>query len=374
MMESEGFNDSATIESYRCLVKNYQKTSDQLPSIVSAKEEKEAEISDEMDSIRKFVGDIAWEKRENQNVLREIGKLKRFIIDRNSFFKDLKECFKEIIDNIGVPYYPYTPVSDPRKDRKSRIIATPADWHVGGLVDLSTNEYNYAQAEKRVDEYVDRLGYAAARNNVSNIDVVFLGDAIEHSYMRPSQSYDVEFPLSYQIPKFVSLMLRFLTKLSKFVNVSYAGFSGNHDRIEGDKNLVVDGDDSMVIANEFIKQLLDSHPSIRYVQADKYGHAITDVYGRNFKFRHGDKDKKADQKKLSYYSHEDNVHYDVIAFGHLHHIETIEISNDGYELWVGSLKGEDNYSKKIGRGSSPSQSYIVVHDDGEMEFNKITLK
>src|SRR5690606_33589814 len=78
MMAIEGFDDAENSENYRQMIKSYQKSIGELPD---GKVYAEMVSESKLESIRQAVGEIAYEKRDNQLVLRELNKLKREIID-----------------------------------------------------------------------------------------------------------------------------------------------------------------------------------------------------------------------------------------------------------------------------------------------------
>lgn len=53
------------------------------------------------------------------------------------------------------------------------------------------------------------------------------------------------------------LLIEVLAKLARHWVVSYRGFSGNHDRMNGDKNGNIDGDTGMVVVNDMVKMFIE---------------------------------------------------------------------------------------------------------------------
>src|SRR5690606_23487652 len=125
------------------------------------------------------------------------------------------------------------------------------------------------------------------------------------------------------------------------------GFSGNHDRINGKKDDNVERDTAMVVVNEIVSQfieLLDTD-GVEYHETHPYNAKIIDVNGVNIKAVHGHNERKSDKNKLSSHSLNDNIVYDVIVMGHFHHFEVIEVGENKFEVYVGSIKGSDDYTE-----------------------------
>lgn len=373
LMMEEGFTDSENSESYRQMIKRYQKSIGELPS--SAKYS-EMVVDSKLKSIQNAVGEMAWQKREIQNEARKLGKLKRDIVDKGLLVSEVSLAVKDVLSEMDFKDIMKDFEYKPFKNRgNNRLIAVMSDWHIGALVDTDINKYNYEIAERRINQYINEIYNLAIEKNVSRIDVVYMGDLIEHLYMRPSQAYNVEFPVSVQMVKGARLINKVLFELSKHWIVSYTGFSGNHDRLDGDKNKVVYGDNAMVVANEIVSEFINTSniENLIYRPTGKYSNSLINVNGKNIKFVHGDKERKNDQTKLAKHSEKDGVHYDAIVYGHFHHYLALEVGYKKWEIRCGSIKGSDEYSDNLGVSSSPSQLAIVVYEDGKIEPKMIAL-
>lgn len=374
MMEDEGFFDSDINESYRCMVKNEQDKRGQLPS---AEKRSNMVAENTLDSIKNAVGEMAWQNREIQNSSRKLGSIRRNIIDKGLFIDEVKMEIRNSMSTVEFDKIindTFSPI--PQAERtNSRLIAVITDWHIGAVVDIDGNKYNYEIAKQRINSYLNQLYTRALDEGVYRIDIVFQGDAVEHAYMRSSQAYHAEFPLSKQMVKCASLVNALLNELSKQFFVSYCGFAGNHDRLEGDKKKAIDGDNAMVVINEYVKQFIDmsEKDNLVYVQASKYNYSMQDVNGINILFEHGDMLKKNDTGKLADRSLRDGISYDAIVYGHFHHFAVIEVGVNKFEIRFGSIKGSDDYTETLGLGSAPSQGIIIVRENGDIKPERILV-
>ena len=365
LMEEEGFFDSDTNESYRCLIKDYQKSIGELPSV-----EKYADmVSDnKLQSIRNLVGELSYEKRENQLYLRDINKGKRELIDFGILATEISEAFKNhdwsFLELDKVKY---------KSGGKTYMVVGLSDLHIGALVETDINTFNYDVAVSRLSLYLEKIIHMANERGVTDIHVVMMGDAIEHSSMRFNQGHEVEYVFSEQIPLVTDLIVKFISRLSKNeFNVSYAGFAGNHDRIT-DKDKNMDGDHVVNIINGGIKSFIENSGSnIKYIQAKDYSYVLS-KYGKNIKFVHGDLDSCKDEELIAKHSKNDNIIYDAIIMGHFHHFRCIEVGYDKMMAIFGSLKGADNYGDRIRKINMASQGVILIDEDGTLDIKQIKL-
>lgn len=369
MMEEEGFYDAENSEAYRCLVKGYQKSVGELPEV-----EKHVNLvaDSKLISIKNLVGEISHEKRENQHYLREINKGKRELIDFSIIAQEISDTFR------NYDYSEFQLKSIPEIENvegETEMIMCLSDLHIGALVDIETNSYNFDVALYRMSTYMSRVVKRAKQNDVKTIHIMNLGDVVEHASMRFSQGYNAEFTFSEQIAKASDLIIKVIMYLAKEgFAVTYAGIAGNHDRIT-DKDKNIDGDHAVRVINHAI-QVFITHSQIKnvtYIQAKDYKHSFS-VNGKNFLAVHGDLDSKNDDNLLAKHSLLDGVQYDYILMGHWHRRESREIGDDKFLFISGSTKGADEYSEnKLRKKSAPSQMMLTVEDNGVVEPTWVTL-
>ena len=371
MMVAEGFVDSENSESYRQMIKTYQSSIGELPT---ATRHAEMVADSKLQSIQNLVGELSWEKREIQKALREFNKEKRDLIDEGLFIKEVRTEIYNVLSDVKwneVLNHTFLPVT--RSRNSSRMVLMLSDWHIGALVDIEGNKYNFDIAKERLDTIIDNAIQEATDNGVYRIDVVYCGDILEHAYMRDAQAYTAEFPVAKQMALGGRLMIKALYRLSQKFFTVYRGFAGNHDRFNKDKNGNIDGDTGMVVVNEMVQLFVEQADieNLVYTECQDYSARLINVNGRNFKFVHGDFEKANDFKKLAKHSMNDNIKYDLIGYGHFHHFMVLEIGQEKYEVRCGSLKGSDEYSEKNGFASVPSQVAIIVDNESRMYVKQL---
>lgn len=373
LMKKEGFENSENSENYRQMVKRYQYSLDKLPSPVEITEDVS---TSKLQSYKELVGEVTWQTHENREYLKQIRKGKKEIINGSLLIEEMTDTLDRVFGNIDwakIASHNFSPIKD---HEGTRIVALITDWHIGADVDVEGNRYNFEIAQNRINEFTEKLLQIATDKKVYRIDVVYMGDIVEGSFMREGQAYGIEFPVSEQMARGGQLIIELLTKLSTKHFVTYRGFSGNHDRMnQKDKNGNIYGDSAMVVVNKIVKVFIDASKiqNLMYADTHPYQARLIDVNGRNLKLVHGDKVKKADSGKIADHSFYDKVHYDVIAYGHFHHFLCHEVGVDTLEVRVGSTKGSDDYSETLMVGSAPSQVVIVIDSDGEIDVKRIRL-
>lgn len=373
LMEKEGFFDSEKSENYRCLVKNYQRDTGQ---IVRAERHADLVAESKLQSIQEAVGDLYYQKRETHVERLELNKLKRQLVKTAMITEEVRDAMLDEM-TFQIPKSAYEPRL-PEGNHRAVLLIT--DWHLGAVVEnVSGNRYNLDIAKKRLGKLVQETLDYCGTFEVSQLDVVMLGDAIEHISMRSvNQAYEAELPMAQQIVKASDLIINLLVTLSQHINVEYTGISGNHDRSNGDKKANIDGDNVMVVINntvgQFIKMAGIHRLKNSHSEDELLYEAVKEINGARIKFVHGDWETKQSKNKLESHMAMDEEIYEVLVMGHYHHFEVIERNFSNKEVYVGSLMGRNNYSKKIKATSDASQAMLIIREDGEVLPIRIGLQ
>lgn len=368
MMQQEGFADSDSNENYRCLVKSYQKSKGQLKT---AQQHADLLGDSKLKSIKEAIGEMNSAKLDLQKQGRQVRKLIR------SANKDAV-LIEEIRDALSK-----TPLTDSRNpvclqsiedayENRSMIVCL-SDIHYGAHVDIAENYYDTKVAEQLLQKYAQKIIRIIKREHVTRIDVVNLGDIIEHAYMRNQNLYDSEETLSEQIVNVTKLIIDFLQTIRDCVEmVSYRGISGNHDRMQGDKNSNLNADTAVNISNQIIRMWIEMTGSdIDFVDCDNYFTSLS-LNGYRFAFIHGDRNNLNKQTTLAELGELHDEHYDAVIGGHLHRHSLAEVGKNRYQVIFGSIKGMDDYSMRLGRKASRSQGVVLVNDYG-FDIRKVAL-
>lgn len=365
LMKKQGWENSDTNENYRNLVKNYQKKIGRLPKV---KEYAEMVKDSQLKAIQEVVGELNSKKLEIQD---ENRKLRKIVRETN---KDLVfvNAIKEAISKATFVKAENPVVLPDIHGNENNMIACLSDIHYGAYVDIPESYYDTATTSQLLDMYADKLIKVAEKERVGRIDIVNLGDIVEHAYMRNQNLYDSEETLSEQIVHVTELIIDFIQKLRDHVElITYRAIAGNHDRMQGDKNSNLNADHAVNISNQIIKMWIKySHSDVEFIDSEDY---FTDmnVDGWQFAFVHGDRNNLMKKTTLAELGEQHDKHYDTVIGGHIHHQTLLEVGDNRYQASFGSVKGMDDYSLKLGAKASRSQGYILITEHG---FGIITVQ
>lgn len=366
LMRKQGWDNSDTNENYRNLVKSYQKKQGLLPD---AHKYAELVSINQLRAIQSELGALNSKKLEVQEENRKLRRMIRQVNKDVIFVNELKEAIKNatfITANNPV-------ILPDLHGNENNIIACLSDIHYGAYVDIAENYYDTETVGKLLDIYADKLIQIANKEMVGRIDIVNLGDIVEHAYMRNQNLYDSEETLSEQIVHVTELIIKFIQKLREHVElITYRAIAGNHDRMQGDKNSNLNADHAVNISNQIIKLWIKySQSDVKFVEAEDYFTDIN-INGWQFAFVHGDRNNLLKKTTLAELSEQHDKHYDAIIGGHIHHQTLLEVGDNRYQASFGSIKGMDEYSLKLGAKASRSQGFVLISNSG-FEIRKVQL-
>lgn len=367
MMQEAGFDDSDTNENYRGLVKRYQAAIGELPTV---EEQRNLVANSKLEAIRGEIGRLNSLKLESQE---EARKLRKMIRETNKDMVLIEEIANAIRDTAFIEADNRIILPDMDNEEDNDMVVCLSDIHYGAHVDIPENYYSTEVVEDLLVNYLNKVINLIKKHNVAKVEIVNLGDLIEHAYMRNQNLYDSEETLSEQIVHVTKLIIMFIQGIRDHVElVSYRGIAGNHDRMQGDKNSNLNADHAVNISNYIIQMWIElSGSDVDYIPTDGY---FTDLEDRgfNFAFVHGDRNNLKKLSTLAELGEQHNKHYDAVIGGHVHHFNMTEVSNNRFQVTFGSIKGMDDYSVRLGRKSSRSQGVVLISDTG-FEIQKVTL-
>ncbi|HEY8888928.1 MAG TPA: metallophosphoesterase family protein [Clostridium sp.] len=328
-------------------------------------------VEKKLDQVREIVGELDIKKQQIRDQNRQLNALKKDFIKSVSVAEDIKDYLSENC-TIIIPEYCHETLNV--NNSKYKMIVHMTDWHIGYVIDnCKGNYYNWEIANKRVDKLISECYKYIELYGISNISVVNTGDIIEHTYMRANQSQFCEFTQSEQINKAIKLIYRFLCALSKYTKVEYDSIYGNHDRINGDKKVNLDGDNAEVIIREQLKTYVEITDNKRVTVIDR-SHTdkeiVKSINGLKCKFIHGEDSTKDGKRAMRNEISVDNQFYDVLFKGHLHNFNIESENNGRYVIYTGCLSGYNDYSVKFGATTFASQTICIVDDNGKIELIK----
>lgn len=373
MMHEEGYGEAEKTESYRLMIKDFQRDLGKLKKSTK-KNADNAQLKSV--AIQNAVGELYYQKRALQIEQNKLNKLKREVSQWSIIADELKDAFLDELD-LEIPQFSFKPKLPSSANKAELIIC---DWHVGAVIDnCDGNSYNYEILKRRIDAMKQKTLEFCFMYGITELDVISLGDLVEHCYMRNTQSHDVEFNYSTQIVKATQLVIDLLVSLCQYVNIRFTGIAGNHDRINGmNKNDNLDGDNAIRVINYAVGLFIESSniPRIEMVHnSDDLLYSYSnEVNGKRIKYLHGDLETKKDATKIDKHNSIDKKVYDAIIFGHLHHFSVTEKNMGALEVYCGSPMGRNNFGKKLKQMSEASQTLLIITEEGDLLPQRLCLQ
>lgn len=362
-LRKDGY-DAKRCESFRLLVRNYQRKQGKLPT-------NKTYISLDTNSayIDKEIGELRLAKREVQNLTRANNRLSRKLTDMRLVDKEVEHTIEKSLGNakFHINKVESLPKAKAHKDNDAMVIAM-SDWHIGSMFRGKDYYFSYAILKKCVKEYLAKIQEHILDKKPSKIYVVSLGDLIENLYMRnQDQAFESEFDLATQQTKIIELLSWFLTEIcgSTTAKVYYTGIAGNHDRSNGNYRNNIYGDSFNKVLGSVVNLLSKTVTNLTYIEPDTTYRTHLTINGVNIKLIHGDIDSIHDPNIIAKLGQQDGRIYQVLLLGHEHHYEIKE--QNGLYFMVGSLKGTDSYSDKLGLHSGRSQGFLWIDQKGRVE-------
>lgn len=373
MMHEEGFVEAEKTESYRLMIKDFQRDLGKIKKLPK-KNADNAQLKSA--AVQNAVGELYYQKRALQIEQNKLNRLKREMSQWSLIADELKDAFLDDLD-LEFPQFAFKPKL-PSSSNKAELII--CDWHVGAVINnCDGNYYNYKILQKRLELLKQKTLEFCYLWGITDLNVISLGDLVEHCYMRNTQSNDVEFNYSTQIVKATQLVIDLLVSLAQYVNIKFTGIAGNHDRITGmNKNDNLDGDNAIRIINYAVGLFIECSNIPRIEMAhnpDDLLYSYSNVVnGKKIKYLHGDNENKKDGMKIDKHNSIDKNIYDAIVFGHLHHFSVTEKNMGAMEIYCGSPMGRNNFGKKLKQMSEASQTVLVITEEGDLLPQRINLQ
>ena len=328
-----------------------------------------------LDEVRKAIGELDIKKQEVRTKTNQLNKIKRNFIKSIEIANDIKEC---LIENTEIPKLNY------RKDLEisdNKLIVQISDWHVGYCINnYKGNSYNYEIAKKRLSKLLEEIKKTCKLYNINYVVIANCGDIIEHVSMRnTNQAFECEFNLGQQISHAIKLLFSFIKEIADMGNkVEYYSCTSNHARLNGMKEMNIEGDDADVIIRDSLESLFElyGNKNIHINKTDyKDGTSEFELNGMMFKVMHGDNRPMNDKKLFDGETSSHNTKYKAILRGHFHNFNVTSQNSNGYVITSSCLFGYNSYSmKKMLCNTNASQTLIVVNENDIETIKNVNLQ
>lgn len=298
------------------------------------------------------------EKMRMQDQKRELNKLLREWA-RAEHIQDTIESAVEKAAEANPLVVKSYPISFGEKE----AVLLLSDLHTGQYSDTFTNIYNDAEFRSRMQLLLDKTIQYGRDNNIKAIHVMNLGDIINgiiHVSTRVSSTENV----IQQLMTAAETICSMLTELARtFPDVKFYSVRGNHDRVTPNKQEAITAESFGDIIPWYVSARMQPVKNVEIVENMIDGEIIvarisdsTVIYGV-----HGDKDKPQDVvQNLTLML---GIKPDIVVMGHRHSIATAE-THGSLVISNGCLCGDGEYNIGIRKTSRPSQTLLIINNDG----------
>lgn len=299
-------------------------------------------------------------RKERQKFYDQRNAFNKVVRDR-SRQEELNEIIVNAIHNGELPTLNYEPRIIESTDND--LLVSLNDLHYGANYDNYWGVYNSSICKDMLKKYLDRILEIASRHNSENCIVWENGDAISGNIHRSIQITNKENVIE-QIVGVSELISEFLSELSKHFNhVTFLSVSGNHSRIETNKDnsLIEERLDDLI--DWYLKARLQNFDNITIgtdsrIDATMY---LINIRGKNYCGVHGDFDGSSG-KIQSLQTMVGQPLYAVLS-GHLHH-NKVDVVQGIKTIMAGSFLGMDGYCVQKRIYGKPEQMVCVCNNNG----------
>lgn len=267
------------------------------------------------------------------------------------------------LSNAGGSYYPYSDTD---------LLVSLNDIHYGATYDNHWGKYNSGIFAQMLKEYLDRIIAIGETHQSKDCIIWQNGDAISGNIHKTIQVTNKENVIE-QVVGVSELIAEFMAELSKhFDTVKYASVSGNHSRIEPNKenSLVEERMDDLI--EWYLKARLQNITNIEIGFGDKIHPTMysMNVRGKVYCGVHGDFDATGSNIQSLQTMVGEQVY--AVLLGHKHHNAVDDIQGIK-TVMAGSFQGMDEYCVQKRIVGTPSQMVCVCDDHGILCHYDISL-
>lgn len=311
------------------------------------------EVQAKTDELYKVKKQIQDQRREYNKQLASDARADHLTEKLIEAANNLQEIKPLLFDNSGFSI-----------NSRNEAVLYLSDWHYGMVTDNIWNRYNIAICKERVCALVSKTIEYLKLNNISNLNVVVLGDLCAGAIHIGTRVASEENTCD-QLMQVSELLAEAINELSKYVNkVNVYSTYGNHMRTIQNKNDSIHADNMEKIVPWWIKQRLKDNKKIVVIDSDYYEFIFMKVCGYNIVSTHGDLEyiKKVGTTMNAIFNKMYGETIDYVVTADKHHLESFE--EIGIEsVIVGSLCGTDEYANNKRLYSYPSQTLMMFNEN-----------
>lgn len=270
-------------------------------------------------------------------------------------------------------FVPAPPVHIYGESREAILVLS--DWHFGLTTDNIWNQYNIEIADRRIQKLINEVSLKIQENNIGKLHVLLLGDIVSgeiHTSIRVANSENVVDQLMMVSERIAELVAQ-LSDLVEFVEIHSTW--GNHARVTASYKDAIHDSNLERLIPFWLEQRFKDRDDV-YVDHDN-AHELVSItsLGHNICATHGDLDNSKTNPMMTLpvlYEKNFGRKAKIIITAHLHHVFCNEVM-DVIHVGVGALCGADEYAKDKRLFSKPSQTLLIIDNDGLDAIHNIDL-
>ena len=316
------------------------------------------EIREERRELEKERVKIRDERNEYRRLLREQAR---------------RESLTELIERTVKEYKPVYNIENTAVDNSDNdLIVHLTDIHYGIKIDSYFNKYDDDVLIDRLSRFMAKIKEVKGRHNPENCYIILGGDEISgliHNSLRLESNKNV-IEQTIFISEIITDFIAKLSPMFKSVNIGFV--SGNHGRINPDKEFGEKGENFENFIPAYLKVRLKLYDNLTFVDNkidESIGHI--NVRGNEVYYTHGDKDTVHNVVQRLKLMISEKV--DLVYMGH-RHTNGMTTVYTAKVIESGCLSGADNYCADKRLFSYPQQTISVVNKDGLECLYNVTFK
>lgn len=249
-----------------------------------------------------------------------------------------------------------------------------SDWHYGMKASNVYGEYNLDIADRRIAHLRDEVIQKLQHNNVKILNIIMLGDLIGGSIHTTNRILSCENTVE-QVMHVCERIAELVADISLFVEqVNIYNTYGNHARTIANYSESLHEDNLERLIPFWLNARFGDASTIHVMDSNAHEMVGFNVKGFNVCGIHGDLDTQKDAALTLAMLYKKNFgcDMDILLSGHLHEHKSNPVLNIEC-VQSGCLCGVDEYAKNKRLFNRPSQTLLIIDDDGIDSINNIML-
>ena len=302
-------------------------------------------------------------KKNLRRIQKEKNAVARLVRDKADMEDMMSGMISACRHELGKAFAPVTPPVK-RIGGTREAVTIWSDWHYGEMVNVKIEQYNCAEAERRIDRLVQKVCQMAVADKVQRLHIFSLGDMIA-GLIHPTIKIESEISAAEQMGRIAVIISRKVLWLANYIpEIVFYCAGGNHDRTVANQKEC----EMQETLNYFLLTMMEQAiqwsgaTNVKLVKpVDKAGFIETNICDEKFLAYHGHL-----QRSMNISSHKNQIETwcgdeppKYVLFGHFHHSSDVNDKNMTF-LCNGAMTSTDHYAYAKGLSSIPVQKYFLM--------------